>query len=132
MGKLYENEVFASFLNTAVNYERLEPISHANGSGYGSYADCDEYIISHVDYYDKEAFIEKFRLSNAIRDRWDYYGIDFSVYLYLRDGKITGGHIFKYKETSMGCHFRPTGYEMQPTQQEIRIVRRILAYLTET
>ena len=130
MSKLLESEAFAAVLNCTVNPERLEEIGRSNGTGYGSYEDCAEYIICHVDYYDKNEFIELFRLTDAIRERWDYYGIDFSIYIYLRDGKIVGGHIFKYKETSWGCHFRPTGYEMEPTQQEIRITRRILKYLT--
>ena len=132
MGKLLEAEVFAGVLDAAVDSERLERIGRANGSGYGSYADCAEYIICHVDYYDKDVFIEKFRLTETIRDRWDSYGIDFSIYLYLREGRIIGGHIFKYKETGTSCHFRPSGYEMEPSQQEIRIARRILKYLTGT
>ena len=131
MAKLLESEIFAAALDRPVDPERLEPIAHANGKGYGSYADCDEYFISHVNYYEEETFVKLFGLTDALRERWDYYGIDFSVYLYLRDGKLAGGHIFKYKETSQSCHFRPTGYEMEPTQQEIRIARRILNYLTE-
>ena len=131
MGKLLEAEVFAEVLDSAVDPERLNRIGRDNGAGYGDYADCTEFIICHVDYYDKDAFIALFRLTDAIRERWDDYGIDFSIYLYLRDGKIAGGHIFKYKETSWSCHFRPTGYEMEPTQQEIRITKRILNYLAK-
>lgn len=131
MKQLLEPEIFAEVVDETVNPERLEQLGRPNGTGYHSYADCLEYIICHVDYYDKEEFVKEFKLTDALKNRWEYYGIDFDIYLYLRDGKITGGHIFKYKTISSGYHFRPTGYEMSPTQQEIRIAKRILHYLTK-
>lgn len=130
MAKRLESETFAAVLNRTVDPERLKKIGRANGKGCGSYADCDEFIICHADYYDKNEFIELFRLTDAIREHWDRCGIDFSVFLYLREGKIAGGHIYKYKEMSRSCPSRPAGYETEPTRQEIRITRRILNYLT--
>ena len=131
MKKLIEHEIFAEAVEKEVNMERLERIGYPNGMGYRSYADCNEYIISHVDYYNDPEFVEAFKLTNALTERWDYYGIDFSIYIYLKDNRIAGGHIFKYRDTTMTSHFRPTGYEMEPTQQEIRIARRVLGYITE-
>ena len=132
MAKIDEHEVFALFTGEKINEQHLLEIGSPNGNGYGSYADSKEYIIAHVDYYERGKYIELFKLTPALTDKWDYSGIDFRVYLYVKNGVITGGHIFKYKETSMSSHYRPTGYEVTPTQQEIRIVRRILEYIVDS
>ena len=62
---------------------------------------------------------------------WKENSIDFRIYLYLDDMKIIGGHVFKYRELSQSEHYRPTGYETDPTQQELRIVKRLLSYISE-
>lgn len=130
MAELLETETFASFLDCAVIQERLKQVWRSNGKGGGSYADCEEYIIRHADYYYDEALVKRFGLTDAIRERWDRTGVDFSIHLYLRDGRIAGGHIFKYQKPGR-CHsFPPIGYETEPTLQEIRITKRILTYLT--
>jgi len=130
MARIDEHEVFARFIGEKVDQSKLEKIARSNGAGYGSYADSKEYIIAHVDYYDVKEFQDLFGLTPTLTERWDYKGIDFSVYLYIRDEIITGGHVFKYIETSTSCHYRPTGYETDATQQELRVVARILRYLT--
>lgn len=130
MARIDEHEVFARFIGEKVNSDSLEKIARNNGAGYDSYADSKEYIIAHVDYYGVKEFQELFGLTPTLTERWDYKGIDFSVYLYIRDGVITGGHVFKYIETSTSSHYRPTGYETDATQQELRVVSRILSYLT--
>ena len=131
MARIDEHEVFARFIGEMVNEQHLLEIGYPNGAGYGSYDDSKEYIIAHVDYYESDGYIKQFRLTPALIERWDYSGIDFRVYLYVKDGVITGGHIFKYKETSISSHYRPSGYEVTPTQQEIGIARRILEYIVE-
>lgn len=130
MARIDEHEVFARHIGDKVNVERLESIARHNGNGYGSYADSTEFIIAHVDYYDVKQYQEHFGLTPTLTDGWDRRGIDFSVYLYVRDNAITGGHIFKYIETSMSSHYRPSGYETDATQQELRVVTKILKYIT--
>lgn len=130
MARVNEHEIFARYIGENVNLPRLELIAWNNGNGYGDYADSKEYIISHVEYYDVKEYQEIFGLTSALIERWDYLGIDFRIYLYICDGLITGGHVFKYVRTSESSHFRPTGYETDATQQELRIVRRILNFLT--
>ena len=130
MARVDEHEIFARFIGENVNLSRLSLVSQSNGKGHGSYSDSDEYIIAHVEYYDKPEYKEVFKLTPTLIEKWDYRGIDFSVYLYVRDGIITGGHIFKYIDTSTSSHYRPTGYETDSTQQELRVVTRILTYIT--
>ena len=131
MARVNEHEIFAKILGEKVNLRRLEQIGCHNGKGSGAYSDCDEYYIANVDYDDKEAFQQRFRLTETLLERWHYYGIDFSIYLYVSKGTVAGGHIYKYRETSMTSHYRPSGYAMEPTQQEIRVANRMLNYLTE-
>ncbi len=129
MARIDEHEVFARYIGERVCDSKLQALARSNGTGYGAYADSKEYIIAHVDYYDQEEYMKLFKLTPTLTERWDYRGIDFSIYLYVRDEIITGGHLFKYIETSESCYFRPSGYETDATQQEMRIVDRILQYL---
>lgn len=129
MARINEHEVFARYIGEKINSNRLAEIARANGNGYGDYADSKEYIVAHVNYYDVKQYQELFGLTSALTDRWDYKGIDFRIYLYVRDGIITGGHIFKYVNTSESSHYRPTGYETDATQQELRIAGKILNYI---
>ena len=96
MARIDEHEVFAQFIGVKVDQRKLETIARSNGAGYGSCADSKEYITAHVDYYDVKEFLKRFGLTSTLTERWDYKGIDFSVYLYIRDEIITGGHAFKY------------------------------------
>lgn len=130
MARINEHEVFARYIGEKVNSRRLESLARNNGNGYGDYADSKEYIIAHVDYYDVKEYQEIFGLTPTLTERWDYRVIDFRIYLYIRDGIITGGHVFKYINISESGHYKPTGYETDATQQELRIVARILAFIT--
>ena len=130
MARINEHEIFARYIGEKVNMQHLGSIGRDSGNGYGDYADSKEYIISHVDYYDVKEYREAFGLTSALIERWDYKGVDFRIYIYIRDGIIIGGHVFKYITTSESCHFRPTGYETDATQQELRVVERILTYIT--
>lgn len=89
----------------------------------------------------KSAFRAKFHLTekdkqyvkdkgmNSIKKRWKEKRLDIRVYLYLKDLKIVGGHIFKYRNTDISGYSGHSGYETDPCQQEIRIVSRILNYI---
>ena len=129
MARIDEKELFARYIGEEVNCSRLESLACNNGSGRGSYADCEEYIIAHVDYYEQARYRELFKLTSALTEKWDYRGVDFRIYLYIRENVITGGRLFKYVETSESSHFRPTGYETDATMQELRVAERILKYV---
>lgn len=131
MERLLEHEIFAAVLGETVDLDHLNKISVHNGKGYGSYSDCDEFIISQVDYCEDPDLSKLFKITDSIKKRWKENSIDFRIYLYLNDMKIIGGHVFKYRELSQSGHFRPTGYETDPTQQELQIVKRLLSYIAE-
>ena len=74
-------------------------------------------------------FSALFKITDSIKKRWKEKRLDIRVYLYLKDLKIVGGHIFKYRNTDISGYSGHSGYETDPCQQEIRIVSRILNYI---
>ena len=129
MKRVEEHEVFAAVVGMRINMERLCEIAIHNGNGVGEYADCEEYVVEELVGIGKE-LMRYFRITDALLKRWECGGILFRIYLFMRNGVLIGGHVFKYK-LSLAGHCCDTGYETAPTQQEIRLVGRILAYLCE-
>lgn len=129
MKKIEEHEVFAAAVGLPLNKEKLSRIAIHNGIGRGDYADCEEFFVGNMGHM-SNALVRSFRITDALLESWKRDGIHFRLCLYIRGGKLIGGHIFKYKETA-GNHLRLTGYAMSPTQQEIRIANRVLQYLLE-
>ncbi len=130
MAKLVEHEVFASVVGERVNDGRLEQLGVSVGAGTGNYEDCTHYLLTRPEQWE-DLLMQSFRITPALTGGWLSRGITFVVQVYIKDGCIAGGRIIKYKETCIECGLRPSGYEMTPTQQELRIVKRILEYLIE-
>ena len=129
MKRVEEHEVFAAIVGMHINMERLSEIAIHNGKGIGEYADCEEYVAEDLTLMDGE-LAQRFHITDALRKRWERGGILFCIYLFMRNGVLVGGHAFKYKLSLEGCCC-DAGYETSPTQQEIRLVGRILDYLVE-
>lgn len=130
MAKLAEHEVFAAVVGERVNDDRLEQLGASVGAGTGNYEDCTHYLLTQPEQW-SDPLMRLFRITPALTSGWLSRGIAFAVQLYLKDGCIAGGRIIKYKETCSECGLRPSGYEISPTQQELRIAKRILEYLIE-
>ena len=128
MKKLDEYDIAQSYVGKKVNEAHLQNTFRENGGG-GEY-------IAYCNNCDEEE-CDLFGITDILLDKWDYDGIDFRVYVLVKDGRIADNDSFyqrrnkilKYKET-YGGHGRPSGYELTPTQQEIRIFRRIMDYVT--
>ena len=123
MERLSEYEVARSYVGKSVDCERLKEVFTENGYDYIAY--CGNLA---------DDLCDKFGITNALYNRWLYGGVDFRVNIRFEDGKIDkidNCSIFKYKDPSGGYSFKPQGYEASPTQQEIRIFRRIMEYVTQ-
>lgn len=129
MKRVEEHEVFAAVVGMPINTERLKEIAIHNGNGVGEYADCEEYVVEELAGIGKE-LIHRFCITDALLKRWECGGILFRIYLFMRNGVLIGGHVFKYK-LSLEDRCCDAGYETAPTQQETRLVGRILDYLVE-
>ena len=129
MKRVEEHEAFAAVVGMPINMERLSEIACHRGKGAGEYADCEEYVVDELGLLGKELALH-FHVTDALLERWERGGILFRIYVFLRNGILIGGHIFKYKLT-LEERCCDAGYETSPTQQEIRLVGRILLYLCE-
>lgn len=119
MKKLDEHEIAQGYIGKHCDTEKILQAFEQNGEG-------DEYIAYCCCYSDEEC--QLFGITPILREKWEFYGIDFSIYLDLKDEKVSECYIVKYKETYSG-HGRPEGDELIPTQQEIRIFRRIMDFI---
>lgn len=129
MKRIEEHQVFATVVGMRMNVEKLSKIAIHNGKGFDEYADCEEFIIADLTVLE-EKLIKRFRITDALIEKWESGGILFRIYLFVRNGILIGGHVFKYKISSED-HRCDAGYETSPMQQEIRLVSRILDYISE-
>ena len=129
MARLLEHEVFAAVLGEIVDQDHLSQLCTHKGVGKDSYSDCEEYNISHKSYFEDPVLSKMFKITECIKKRWNEKDIDFIIYLYLKDWKVVGGHVFKYRNAKGNGYLGPPGYETDPSPQEIRLVSRILHYL---
>ena len=128
MKRVEEHEVFAAVVGMPMNMERLCEIAIHNGKGVGEYADCEEYVVEELAGIGKE-LMHRFRITDALLKQWERGGILFRIYLFIRNGVLIGGHVFKYKLSLEGRCVGDAGYETSPTQQEIRITHMRVIYI---
>ena len=136
MAKLDERELARSYLGKTCCEEKLSEVFYGNGihtvdiwedGKVRRISDCAVYIADCYNY--SEELRNTFGITPVLLERWGYYGIEFSVYIYIKDGTVVSCKVSKYKNTSCGGHGRPSGYELLPTQQELRIFRRVMDYV---
>ena len=121
MNRLTEQGVIEAFIGKSVNPETFTKVAHNNR---------DQYLICNADYIDKPMYCELFGVTDRLKELWGYSGVDFSMYLTVEDGIITKAHMDKYRERA-GGHGRPAITVLTTSQQELRVARRILQYITE-
>lgn len=121
MTKLTEQDIISQFIGKAVNEEHFNNIGYCNGG--------NNYLICNADYIDKPQFCEMFGITDRLKEMWGYSGVDFTIFLTVEDGIITKAHIDKLRELG-GGHGRPVIHVLTISQQELRVARRILQYIT--
>lgn len=129
-------ELAQTYEGKPLNTQRFAALFRSNGKGPvyaepGNYSDFEMYdeYIAYCPSFDK-ATRDLFGITPRLYEYWEYYGIDFRVYVHHRANIIKQCSVFKYKET-YGGHGRSCGHKLKPTQQELRIFRRIMDYVTE-
>lgn len=120
MQKLTEQKIFTPFIGKVVNRKVFDNLARDYSK---------EYVIHNSRYMDDLQFRELFGVTDLLKEQWEYSGIDFVLYLTLDGDIITKGHLDKYRECG-GGHGRPVVLPLKETQQELRIARRILEYIT--
>ena len=120
MNKLTEQDLIRPFIGKAVNPEIFSRVAYKNGS---------EYMICNADYIDDPQYYEQFGITDRLKWMWKYSGVDLTIYLTIEAGIITKAHLYKAKD-GCGGHGRSTSCVLTVSQQELRVVRRILEYIT--
>lgn len=121
MPKLTEKDIISQFIGKTVNQEHFNNIGYRNGG--------NNFLICNADYIDKPQYLELFGITDRLKWMWGYSGVDFTLCLTFEDWTITECHLYKCREGG-GGHGRPTTHVLTISQQELRVARRILQYIT--
>lgn len=121
MHKLTEQELLASFVGRSVNRNIFAELARESRN---------EYVIYNSRYLDKPQHRDLFGVTDKLQERWEYSGVDFNLHLTLDGDVIVKGHLDKYRE-GCGGNGRPVVHVLKETQQELRVARRILEYITK-
>lgn len=123
MATLSENDITSKFIGKSVSMERLTRFTHKNRVT----EEYTEYIVYSCGFLYKQDLREMFGVTDKLKDLWERRGTEFNVYLYITDGVLTAANIFKYTESGGA---RPSMTTPKCSQQELRIARRILEFIT--
>lgn len=72
----------------------------------------------------------KFDITPALYIGWQQRGIDFRIHVSVLNGVITHCVIIKYKENYGGLYVRTPVRELKPTQQELKLFKKVMEYIT--
>ena len=120
MSSLTEQDIFAPFIGKTIIRKAFDELARDNGSAY---------VIYNSRYLGKHHYRELFGVTERLKEQWEYSGVDFNLYLTINDDVITAANLDKYREAG-GGHGRPSVHVLKETQQELRVARRILQYIT--
>ena len=124
MATLSEKDITSQYIGRRISPENLARCAQKNRTSEKG----TEYIVYSCGFLYDQELMELFGVTAKLKDLWERRGTEFNVHLYIVDGRITSTSIFKYSESGGA---RPNITTPACTQQELRIARRILDYLTE-
>lgn len=119
MKKLDEREIALSYAGKPYNTEKLLTVPFENG---------DNRYIAYCHNF-KEEHLDLFGITPTLLEKWGFCGIEVGVFIIIDGTKIKNCGLDKCKYSCPG-HGRPRVKVLQPTQQEIRIFKRIMNYVT--
>ena len=119
MEKLHEHDIAQAYKGKPFDIEKLSIVASKNGD--------NRYIAGCHNY--KEELLDLFGITSTLFERWGFYGIEFSVFINIKGNEIESCGIDKCKYSCSG-HGRPSVKVLQPTQQELRVFKRVMEYIT--
>lgn len=126
MQNLTEQNIIKAYIGHSVCMDWLTRCTHKNRVT----EEGDEYIAYICSFIYNKELCEMFGITGCLREAWERNGTDFNLYITIDDGfTITKIHTDKYRE--VGANARPVIRSLKETQQELRVARRILEYITE-
>lgn len=124
MATLSEKDITSQYIGRRICADRLSRCAQKNGSG----REPAVYIVYSCGFLYDQELLELFGVTAKLKDQWERRGTDFNLCLRISDNQIVACTIDKHHE---GDGARPSCQDLKCTQQELRIARRILDYLTE-
>ena len=118
MEKLHEHDIAQAYKGKPFDIEKLSIVASKNGD--------NRYIAGCHNY--KGELLDLFGITSILLERWGFYGIEFSVFINIKGNGIESCGIDKCKYFCSG-HGRPSVKVLQPTQQEIRVFKRVMEYI---
>ena len=115
MEKLNEKDIAHAYLGKPINEERFSEIFK------GTY-----FYPSHCDIKTEL----KLNITFALRWDWKQRNIDIKFYVEVLDGILSHCHIEKRKDNYCGLYVRNSCTSLKPTQQELRLFKRAMEYVT--
>lgn len=113
------NDIVFQFPGRKLDMEKFNRIGDAGDDSHAIYSDT---------WKDEPEFRRQFGLTDKLCDRWMYSGTEFNIYLDMDGETIKRCIVDKFRTSEAP---RPGTKVLEPTQQELRIARRILEYITE-
>ena len=117
--KLTYSDIVSQFVGRQINMAKFNRIGSIGP---------DSLAVYNQDWMEKYEFCTLFGLTDALYDKWTYYGIEFNIYLNMDGDTIKRCIVDKFRTSEAP---RPDTKVLEPTQQELRIAMRILSYITE-
>lgn len=121
MAQLTENSIAALAVGQKVNEANLAKCTHKTGGRA-------DYVAYSCDYLYKRELIELFGVTPKLKESWERRGVEFDIYFHITDGIIDSCRISKTSETTLSA--RGCADWLVPSQQELRIARRIIQFVT--
>lgn len=123
MTELTEAGITSQYIGKPVSQEHLAKCACKNNA----YKNGQGYIIYSCGFLYDQELRQLFGITDRLKDLWERRGTDFNVCVVVEDQKILSCAIDKHHETEGA---RPSVYDLKCTQQDLRVARRILDYIT--
>ena len=123
MAALSEKDVTSQFVGKVISMEKLTKCAHRNGTGNAPAV----YIAYSCGFLYNQELRELFGVTDKLKEQWERRGIDFNVGVHISGDRIIYCGIAKYNESDGA---RPSYRDLKCTQQELRVAKRILEYIT--
>ena len=124
MATLTESSVNSQFIGCSICADKLWKCAKKNRET----AKGSEFIVYSCRFLYDNTLCKIFGVTDKLKDLWERRGTEFNIYLYVSDGALVSANIFKYTESGGA---RPSISTPKCTQQELRVAKRILEYITK-
>ena len=116
MIKLYEKDITQAYIGKPYNEHRYSELFNKGNYFFPSHCDIKTEL--------------KFNITFAMRWGWKEKNIDFRIYVRADDDMISSCYIDKRKDNYFGLYVRNPHVSLKPTQQELRLFKRVMEYIT--